>query len=182
MALPTIISFTPSTTISSADVNANFAALRNRSEMSGAGDKTISSTDGHILLDAGTSKVVKLTVFRVDNGSGTYQTRTVLIPGWNFKLGDATSEMEETISIGQTLDNANYITIASRYGTITGSDPVNISDLTSADPGGASTDTHAISVGAQSTTQFTVNLKRSAGTFGATTRPTYGYLVIGKIA
>lgn len=105
MALPTITSFTPNTTIKSSEVNDNFTNLRNRDTV---GD---SSGSSHTTIDAGTSKLVKIKVLRQDNTTNSYKNSSVFLTGQGSMVPSSQISINETVTFGITFDAAPIILV-----------------------------------------------------------------------
>ena len=174
MALPTLNTFTANTKIESSKVNENFTNLRNRTEVS-------SSTD-HIVITAGTSKLVKITVLRQDNTTDTYTANTVILTGWGWILPSGSGQYEnEAITYGITFSERPVV-LASNVGYKEGSNPSHIGDT-----GGyiANADFEAYG---SATTGFSVGLAGrsvdggSPGNLVSTRRYMYGWIAIGALA
>jgi len=121
MSLPSINTFSPSTTAESAKVNDNFTNLKNRTDIA-------PTSADHITLTAGTSKLVRTTVLRQDDTTDTYATEQVILTGWGWQLGDSSEEMNETVTFGITFATPPVVTV-SGAGMKTSSDPTTIDDL-----------------------------------------------------
>lgn len=173
MALPTLNTFTANTKIESSKVNGNFTNLRNRTEVS-------SSTD-HIVITAGTSKLVKITVLRQDDTTNTYTANSVILTGWGFKAGDdATRYVSETVTFGITFSERPIVVVAAG-GTKINSDPTHVGD------GANLAVTYKANGYAMATTGFTALISTSSydgsdpGVFGSTARYLYDWIAIGAL-
>jgi len=173
MALPTLNTFTANTKIESSKVNENFTNLRNRTEVS-------SSTD-HIVITAGTSKLVKITVLRQDNTTDTYTANSVILTGWGFIAGDdAGAIVTETVTFGITFSEIP-VAIGSSIGFKASSDPSNIGDV------GGPAGTFRGSVGSITVSQLTASIRRVSengadpGVLPSATRFLYAWIAVGSL-
>jgi hypothetical protein len=169
MALPTLNTFTANTKIESSKVNENFTNLRNRTEVS-------SSTD-HIVITAGTSKLVKITVLRQDDTTNTYTANSVILTGWGFALGHggAARTAADTITFGITFSQVPII-VAVACGYKDGSDPSSITDFGVWDKPNATV--HDLAVGSAQVTQGACDQV----TIVNTRRVGYTWIAVGSLA
>lgn len=163
MALPTLNTFTPNTTIESGKVNENFTNLRNRTDIT-------SSTD-HITLTAGTSKLVRITVLRQDNTTNTYTANSVILTGWGYFRGTGATYASEAVTFGITFSERPVV-----VGVNSGwksSDPAHNGDASSILLG---------SVGAtqSSTTGFTATYSQPH-TFDSYVRIVHSWIAVGQL-
>lgn len=93
-------------------------------------DAINAKTTNHITLTPGTSKLVKLAVLRQDDTADTYANNQIILTGWGFVTGTGAADgHSEAVSFGETFAAAPIV-IVSGPGTLQGSDPTAISDLT----------------------------------------------------
>jgi hypothetical protein len=164
MALPTLNTFTANTKIESSKVNENFTNLRNITEVS-------SSTD-HIVITAGTSKLVKITVLRQDNTTDTYTANSVILTGWGFVAGSGTANATETVTFGITFGERPVV-VGSTAGYKVSSDPSHIGDT-----GGNAVGTTTL--GATATTGLTMYYSQG-NPFDSTVRVLYSWIAVGAL-
>jgi len=122
MSLPSINTFSPSTTAESAKVNDNFTNLKNRTDIA-------PTTADHITLTAGTNKLVRTTVLRHDDTTNTYASEQVILTGWGKITGDNSSEISETVTFGITFATAPIV-IAGSAGLDDSGGATSIGDFT----------------------------------------------------
>ena len=165
MALPTLNTFTANTKIESSKVNENFTNLRNRTEVS-------SSTD-HIVITAGTSKLVKITVLRQDDTTNTYTANSVILTGWGFIAGTGATFVSEAVTFGITFSE-RPIVVCCASGFKSGSDPTHNGDSgTSILTGGSS--------GYQTSTTGSTFGYNQVATFDSAVRIMYSWIAIGAL-
>ena len=169
MALPTITTFTASTTISSSEVNTNLANLRNRSD--------INPSSGHVVLTPGSNSVVKYGALRQDDTTNAYETSVITFYGWGFIQGVSSSTVNEGVTIGITCDD-RVVPIVSGLGYKDGSDPTHI-----ADSSGFNGSEFCVAY-QPSTSGFTVYFihKEAGGNLNAAYRYLYSWIALGEDA
>jgi len=88
--------------------------------------------DGHTIINAGTSKLVKIKVLRQDDTTNSYEENTVLLSGWGFKVGDgALSYYTESVTFGITFSQEPIPLISSAGFYEAGSPPTSLGDFNS---------------------------------------------------
>ena len=86
----------------------------------------------HTVINAGTSKLVKIKVLRQDNITNSYEAISVFLTGWGFVTGDgAVDEDTKTVTFGVTFDELPIV-LCDEIDTKTGSDPTDLDDFTNA--------------------------------------------------
>lgn len=180
MALPTLTDFTANTVARSSDVDTNFQNLRDRDTISSANTVTIESTGNHVVINAGTSKLVKIQVLRQDDTSDAYNANTVVLTGWGYIQGDSTAHLTEAVTFGITFSSAPVVIIG-RLGNKTGA-PANITELTSAPNSATGPIVSAAGAYSITTSGLTVSLGRSTGTFNNTAYHGYSWIALGQLS
>lgn len=84
---------------------------------------------GHTVINAGTSKLVKIKALRQDNTTDSYQANTVILCGWGFITGTGAARyINKTITFGVTFA-APPIMMCSITGYKSGADPSSLADV-----------------------------------------------------
>lgn len=133
---------------------------------------------GHTVINAGTSKLVKLKVLRQDDTSDTYAKDQVVLTGWGWKLGNGTIDMYEAVTFGITFSERPVVVITTLG--VKNSDPAHIGDTYWNGYGNdmvwniAPTDI--------ATTGFNAVMRKEYGqTFNASYRYMYSWIAIGTL-
>lgn len=134
---------------------------------------------GHTVLNAGSSKLVKLKALRQNNTTNVYEPNTVFLHGWGFITSAGTPNVTEDVTFGITFQQEPNIVVTCA-GISVGSDPTDIGDLTN----GGTTEARTIMAMYKSTTttQFTVALRAANGaTIASGDRVGYTWVAIGEL-
>lgn len=87
------------------------------------------NSNDHTVINAGSSKLVKIKVLRQDISTDSYEENTVFLSGWDFRQGTgAADSFGETVSFGITFSQ-EPIVFTSDVGYLENADPVDIGDL-----------------------------------------------------
>lgn len=129
----------------------------------------------HTIINAGTSKLVKIKVLRQDNTTNTYTENTVILTGWGHILGDGDSTTgTDTVSFGITFSEKPVV-VTGNLGFKLLSDPSDIGDFTQLSRFNASGSIIT-------TSQFTIDITDvSAAVILATTRCGYSWVAFGQL-
>jgi hypothetical protein len=172
MALPTLNTFTANTKLESSKVNENFTNLRDRTE--------VSSSTSHIILTAGTSKLVKITVLRQDNTTDAYTNNSVILTGWGFVQGDGSNKRKKkAVTLGVTLSE-RPIAIVGLLG-YKASDPSHIGDMGSI-PDAIGDHGINANIYACAATAISIEIVDADAVIASGTRIGYSWLAIGALA
>lgn len=136
---------------------------------------------GHTVINAGTSKLVKLKVLRQDDTTNTYTANSVILTGWGYITGDGGSRaLAESVVFGITFSVAPVI-IISTAGIRDGSNPSDITGNNSYSQEWAASSYY------NGLTAFTAVIQRSSddggdpGPLGATIRYIYNWIAVGQL-
>lgn len=65
----------------------------------------------HTVINAGSSKMVKIKVLRQNNTTDTYKKNTIILTGWGYQVGDNTSNIFDTLTFGITFSEVPIILV-----------------------------------------------------------------------
>jgi hypothetical protein len=122
----------------------------------------------HTVINAGSSKLVKIKVLRQDNTTNAYNADTVILDGWGWKQGVAAVDMSEAVTFGITFSEVPIV-LAGSAGLRNGSDPSAIGNL---DANNVSTLIHGKSI---TTGGFAVEFADVDANTNLSTAYRYGY-------
>lgn len=134
------------------------------------------NSNDHTVINAGTSKLVKIKVLRQDIASDSYEENTVFLTGWDFNIGSGASDaIQEATTFGITFSQAPIVLI-SALGYKVGSDPTGIDDIT-ARHGEGITATDTIT-----TTGFNANYYDAVGSnLSTNSRFSWAWIAVGEL-
>jgi hypothetical protein len=127
---------------------------------------------GHTVINAGTSKLVKLKVLRQDNTTNAYTANSVILTGWGFVAGTGAGFTSEAITFGITYSERPII-CATSSGFLSGSDPTH-------NGGGSGMLAGGMNAYATSATGATIGYSQGTG-FDSTVRVLYSWIAIGAL-
>lgn len=168
--MATLTTFSAGTKVKSSEVNDNFTALNNQVK----GYNTTGQT-GHIVLTPGGNKLVKIMVLKQEITTDTYKANTIVLTGWTFKLGVASTVMQKAMTYGITFDDYPIV-IVSECGHAGTSDPTSLGDFTNA------TGESLAGCYNFTTSGFGVNWKTNSGNFNNTIRYGATWMAIGEFS
>lgn len=134
-------------------------------------------SNDHTVINAGTSKLVKIKVLRQDDTSNSYEENTVILSGWGYMQGDGVAvTYGETVTFGITFSQAPVLVLGYPGYKLTTA-PTSIADFTNQHAGAGF---HNVGSQAITTTQFTAVFGLYAAA-PATQYNGYSWLAVGEL-
>lgn len=158
-----------------ADTKAPLANPSFTGTVSVAGAISQAGTADHITITPGSSKLVKIAVLQQNDTTNAYVNSSVVLTGWGHITGNGTAVIAETVTFGITFAAAPIV-ISSALGYKDSSDPTAIGQLARV----TSNESYSTN-GDITTTNFSIGLRNTTATFGATTRFGYTWIAIGSL-
>lgn len=130
---------------------------------------------GHTVINAGTSKLVKIKVLRQNDTTNAYKANGAILTGWGQIQGNNTDTVEESVAFGITFSEVPIV-VASFASAYSGGGAASaLSDFTA-----VSSTLHSSIVSAITTGGFTFKLYRAATTLVSSNYHGYTWIAIGQ--